>query len=201
MTACVGLVDRLSRASQTYTAHVRLSDELQTSAVFYGTVVPLLAWAAVNRLLVAPYVRSRLKEEADRRRQANRDRWEWTDTDRDRTGEKGQTPTGTGEQEHQQTPTGTGEKGLAPTGTGEKGYTIHRQGQVQGRNRVVVRYGISVPCLEAPKALHPFFFCNLNHEWGGAHRLRSRVKEMLKFIPIPKMLEIYLNNDFLIINH
>ena len=65
---------RLSRAGQTYTAQVRLSDELQPSAVFYGTVAPLLAWAAVSRLLVAPYVRRRQQEEADRRRQANRDR-------------------------------------------------------------------------------------------------------------------------------
>ncbi|XP_043213363.1 dnaJ homolog subfamily C member 11-like [Amphibalanus amphitrite] len=65
---------RLSRASQTYTSHVRLSDELQASAVFYGTVVPLLAWTAVNRLLVAPYVSRRQKEEAQRRREANRER-------------------------------------------------------------------------------------------------------------------------------
>ncbi|KAF0299116.1 DnaJ subfamily C member 11 [Amphibalanus amphitrite] len=68
------LVAKLSRASQTYTAHVRLSDELQASAVFYGTVVPLLAWTAVNRLLVAPYVSRRQKEEAQRRREANRER-------------------------------------------------------------------------------------------------------------------------------
>ncbi|XP_037088730.1 dnaJ homolog subfamily C member 11-like [Pollicipes pollicipes] len=63
-----------SASNQTYTAHVRLSDELMLSPVFYGTVVPLLAWAAVSRLLVAPYVRERQREEAERRRQANRDR-------------------------------------------------------------------------------------------------------------------------------
>jgi len=65
---------KLSRASQTYTANVRLSDELTVSPVFYGTVVPLLTWAAISRLVIAPYVRQQERQEADKRRQSNRER-------------------------------------------------------------------------------------------------------------------------------
>jgi len=48
---------KLTRASQTYVVPILLSDEMNYSAVFYGTVVPLACYAALQYLVVKPYRR------------------------------------------------------------------------------------------------------------------------------------------------
>lgn len=46
---------KLTRASHTYSLPIMLSDELNLAATFYGTVVPLACYAAIQALIVRPY--------------------------------------------------------------------------------------------------------------------------------------------------
>jgi len=48
---------KLTRASQTYVIPVMLSDEINYTAVFYGTLVPIACYAALQYLIVKPYRR------------------------------------------------------------------------------------------------------------------------------------------------
>ena len=54
---------KLSRASQTYLFPFHLSDEVMLQPVFYGTVVPLLGWLTVKKLLLEPLEKRRKQEE------------------------------------------------------------------------------------------------------------------------------------------
>ena len=45
---------KLSRSSQTYLFPFHLSDEVMLQPVFYGTVVPLLGWLTVKKLILEP---------------------------------------------------------------------------------------------------------------------------------------------------
>ena len=56
---------KLTRASQTYLLPIHLSDEVMLQPVFYGTVVPLLAWLTVKKLILNPLEE---KKKAEKRR-------------------------------------------------------------------------------------------------------------------------------------
>lgn len=57
---------KLSRASQTFLFPFHLSDEVMLQPIFYGTVVPLLGWLTVKKLLLEPLERRIVTEEEAR---------------------------------------------------------------------------------------------------------------------------------------
>jgi len=65
---------KLTRASQTYLFPFHLSDEIILQPIFYGTVVPLLAWFTVKKLLLDPYEARRKEKERERKREQNREK-------------------------------------------------------------------------------------------------------------------------------
>ena len=56
---------KLTRASQSYMLPIHLSDEVMLQPVFYGTLVPLLAWFTVKKLIINPLEE---KKKAEKRR-------------------------------------------------------------------------------------------------------------------------------------
>ncbi|XP_023330820.1 dnaJ homolog subfamily C member 11 isoform X2 [Eurytemora carolleeae] len=65
---------KLVRASQTYLFPFHLSDEVILQPIFYGTVVPLLAWFTVKKLILDPYESSRKEKERERRSELNKEK-------------------------------------------------------------------------------------------------------------------------------
>jgi len=52
----VFVVCRLTRGNQLFMFPIHLSEYLSPSATFYGTVVPLAAYFAINTLIVKPFL-------------------------------------------------------------------------------------------------------------------------------------------------
>lgn len=61
---------KLSRSSQTYLFPFHLSDEVMLQPVFYGTVVPLLGWLTVKKLILEPLESRRKVEVAMKKKEA-----------------------------------------------------------------------------------------------------------------------------------
>ena len=51
------LIFRLTRASQVYSFPINLSEEINTAAIFYGTVVPVAVFWIVKVLIVNPFLK------------------------------------------------------------------------------------------------------------------------------------------------
>lgn len=66
---------RLSRANQTYTFPIRLSDDLIPSPVFYATVTPVIVWAVVKKLIVDPILHEQKKRDKEKQRELNKTRY------------------------------------------------------------------------------------------------------------------------------
>uniref|UniRef100_A0A023GL89 J domain-containing protein n=1 Tax=Amblyomma triste TaxID=251400 RepID=A0A023GL89_AMBTT len=62
---------RLNRASQSYIFPILLSEEPLPSAIFYGTVTPLVAWYILQTFVIVPYTERQKQREAKRAREAN----------------------------------------------------------------------------------------------------------------------------------
>lgn len=62
---------RLNRASQTYMFPILLSEELLPSAIFYGTITPLVSWYVLQTFVIKPYTQRQKKREAERARETN----------------------------------------------------------------------------------------------------------------------------------
>ncbi|XP_064350182.1 dnaJ homolog subfamily C member 11 isoform X1 [Camelus dromedarius] len=60
----------LNRASQTYFFPIHLTDQLLPSAVFYATVGPLVAYFAMHRLIIKPYLRAQKEKELEKQRES-----------------------------------------------------------------------------------------------------------------------------------
>ncbi|EGD80115.1 hypothetical protein PTSG_10389 [Salpingoeca rosetta] len=56
---------------QAYVLPIQLSDELSTSAVVYGTLFPLITYAAVRQLVIVPWLRSLERRELAEKRRRN----------------------------------------------------------------------------------------------------------------------------------
>lgn len=52
---------RLNRASQTYMFPILLSEELLPSAIFYGTITPLVSWYVLQTFVIKPYTQRQKK--------------------------------------------------------------------------------------------------------------------------------------------
>ncbi|KAF6108279.1 DnaJ heat shock protein family (Hsp40) member C11 [Phyllostomus discolor] len=66
----VSLKVKLNRASQTYFFPIHLTDQLLPSAVFYATAGPLVAYFAMHRLLIKPYLRAQKERELEKQRES-----------------------------------------------------------------------------------------------------------------------------------
>ena len=65
---------KLTRASQTYLLPIHLSDEVMLQPVFYGTVVPMVAWFTFKKLILDPLEESRKQEEKKKQKEALREK-------------------------------------------------------------------------------------------------------------------------------
>lgn len=72
----VGVTLRLkvARAQQTYVFPLHLADEVLIQPVFYGTVVPVLAYLAVKRLVLDPREERKKAKERQKTAEAARER-------------------------------------------------------------------------------------------------------------------------------
>ncbi|KAK4326997.1 hypothetical protein Pmani_002515 [Petrolisthes manimaculis] len=65
---------KLHRASQTYGATILLCEEILPAPIIYGSVVPLVGWLALQKLIIQPYLRQQRQAEVVKQRQANKTR-------------------------------------------------------------------------------------------------------------------------------
>ena len=66
----VALRLKLSRTTQSYSAHIALSDIMDPATVLYATIVPLGIFACIKVLALTPYLRHRREKELRLRKQA-----------------------------------------------------------------------------------------------------------------------------------
>jgi DnaJ family protein C protein 11 len=62
---------KLTRASQTYTFPIHLSDEILTQPIFYGTMTPLIVWYSLKKLVFDPLEAKKRSEERQKQSEAN----------------------------------------------------------------------------------------------------------------------------------
>ncbi|CAK9817954.1 DnaJ homolog subfamily C member 11 [Anthophora plagiata] len=70
----VTLKIKLSRSFQTYAFPIHLSDEVLPATVFYATVVPLMSWMIVKKIVIDPMVKKREEREKEKEREVNKTR-------------------------------------------------------------------------------------------------------------------------------
>ena len=66
---------RLHRASQTYSTVFLLCEEILPAPIIYGTLVPLVSWMALQKLIIQPYLRQQKQTELIKQRESNRTRY------------------------------------------------------------------------------------------------------------------------------
>lgn len=62
---------KFTRSSQTYLFPLHLADEVLMQPIFYGSVVPLLAWYTAKKLVLDPLELRRKEAERKKLREAN----------------------------------------------------------------------------------------------------------------------------------
>ncbi|XP_029050782.1 dnaJ homolog subfamily C member 11 isoform X2 [Osmia bicornis bicornis] len=70
----VALKIKLKRSFQTYSFPIQLSDELLPATVFYATVVPLVTWVFVKKMVIDPMVKKRMEREKEKEKEVNKTR-------------------------------------------------------------------------------------------------------------------------------
>lgn len=70
----VTLKIRLSRASQAYSFPIHLCDEVLPAPVFYATVVPVITWTVIKKLVIDPVVRERKEREKEKQKEMYKSR-------------------------------------------------------------------------------------------------------------------------------
>ncbi|XP_017881446.1 dnaJ homolog subfamily C member 11 [Ceratina calcarata] len=70
----VTLKIKLLRSFQTYAFPIHLSDEVLPATVFYATVVPLVTWVAVKKVVIDPMVRKREERKKEKEKEVNKSR-------------------------------------------------------------------------------------------------------------------------------
>lgn len=66
---------RLHRASQTYATTILLCEEILPAPIIYGTLVPLLSWMALQKLIIQPYLKQQKQAELLKQRETNKSRY------------------------------------------------------------------------------------------------------------------------------
>ncbi|ESO92056.1 hypothetical protein LOTGIDRAFT_217203 [Lottia gigantea] len=62
---------RLMRGNQTFNFRVNLSEGLNPSAVFYGTILPSLAYFGIRKMIIMPYLKRQKERDIERKRSEN----------------------------------------------------------------------------------------------------------------------------------
>ncbi|CAH1775530.1 unnamed protein product [Owenia fusiformis] len=70
----VTLKIKLNRGNQVYLFPIHLSEQIIPSALFYGSVIPVLTYFAVKQLLVKPFLKEQKDKELKEQKQENRER-------------------------------------------------------------------------------------------------------------------------------
>lgn len=70
----VALKIRLRRVSQSYTFLFHLSEQVLPAPLFYATVVPLITWTVMKKLVIDPVVKERNDREREKQRELNKAR-------------------------------------------------------------------------------------------------------------------------------
>ncbi|XP_076652071.1 dnaJ homolog subfamily C member 11 isoform X2 [Halictus rubicundus] len=70
----VALRIKLRRASQSYTFSMQLSDDILPAPVFYATVVPIVTWTVVKKIVIDPVVKEREEREKEKQKEMNKSR-------------------------------------------------------------------------------------------------------------------------------
>lgn len=70
----VTLKIKLSRSFQTYAFPIHLSDEVLPATIFYATVVPLMTWVVVKKVVIDPMVKKREEREKMKEKEVNKTR-------------------------------------------------------------------------------------------------------------------------------
>lgn len=70
----VQLKIRLRRVSQSYTLLFHLSEEALPAPIFYATVLPLITWSVMKKLVVDPMVKERKDREKEKQKEMNKAR-------------------------------------------------------------------------------------------------------------------------------
>ncbi|XP_032684915.1 dnaJ homolog subfamily C member 11 isoform X2 [Odontomachus brunneus] len=65
---------KLSRASQAYTFPIHLCDEVLPAPVFYATVVPIVTWTVIKKLIIDPVVKERKEREKEKQKEMYKSR-------------------------------------------------------------------------------------------------------------------------------
>lgn len=65
---------RLRRASQTYSSNIILCEELLPAPIVYGTLMPLLGWMALDRLVIRPFLDEQKRQSMVLQREAHKTR-------------------------------------------------------------------------------------------------------------------------------
>ncbi|XP_076631441.1 dnaJ homolog subfamily C member 11 [Colletes latitarsis] len=72
----VTLKVKLNRASQAYMFSIHLSDEVLPAPVFYATVLPIVTWTIVKKVVIDPLVKERKEREKEKQKEMNKSRTE-----------------------------------------------------------------------------------------------------------------------------
>lgn len=70
----VTLKIELTRASQTYTFPIHLSEEIMPAPVFYATVVPLITWTVVKNFIIDPFTKEQKERNKEKQKELNKTR-------------------------------------------------------------------------------------------------------------------------------
>ncbi|XP_074654663.1 dnaJ homolog subfamily C member 11-like [Tubulanus polymorphus] len=62
---------KLHRGNQTYNFPIHLSESMNPTAIFYGTLVPLVAFIVVKNLLIKPFLEQQRERDLEKKRQTN----------------------------------------------------------------------------------------------------------------------------------
>ncbi|KAL5013903.1 hypothetical protein ScPMuIL_008173 [Solemya velum] len=60
---------RMHRGQQTFVFPIHLSEQILPSAIFYGTVIPMLTFFTVKKLIVDPFIQEQKKRELEKKRE------------------------------------------------------------------------------------------------------------------------------------
>lgn len=70
----VTLKVKLNRSSQAYTFSIHLSDEILPAPVFYATVIPLMTWTILKKIVIDPVMKEREERKKEKQKEMNKSR-------------------------------------------------------------------------------------------------------------------------------
>ncbi|XP_050597451.1 dnaJ homolog subfamily C member 11 isoform X1 [Bombus affinis] len=65
---------KLNRSFQTYAFPIHLSDEVLPATMFYATVIPLMTWVVLKKIVIDPMIKKRQEREKEKEKEVNKTR-------------------------------------------------------------------------------------------------------------------------------